>query len=379
METLICASGIHQCSYYSQAYLGRFYMDRYRLLSALLLMGTAAVFSNAFTDFYNSYDPPLGGESIRQLQSPFMLSGGASSAGGALMQVHPGMAVINPALPADVQQATLDLSGLFLADLSTGSEFGGGFGLGTLFPSHWGVAAFNLQGIFADNFEGMPLGNLVSFYGGFAKDLSETVYVGAGLSTTMGYSWGGFSWGLDLSLGFWHRLGNLGFIRDFRWGLALNGMGKPYSGSEGIMDGFPSMFTLRGGIAGTLVSMEKFKLGMSADISLPMIIQNAILDLGLEARFADRVILRSGWTVNLRECMNGNMGLIPSISVAMKFKTRIDLEVLSRNELQQTEIIPAVAYKPLYDGISAFSGGVTAYLGLKDTLAPVINIWGDDE
>ncbi|MDR1747508.1 MAG: hypothetical protein LBR47_00430 [Spirochaetaceae bacterium] len=308
-----------------------------------------------------------------------MLSGGASSAGGALMQVYPGMAAVNPALPADIQQVTLDMSGLFLADLRTGSDFGGGFGLGALFPSRWGVAAFNLQGTFADSFEDMPLGKVFSLYGGFSKDLSDTVYVGAGLSTAMGHTWGGFRWGLELSLGFWNRIGTVGFIRDFRWGLTLNGMGKPYSGSEGIMDGFPAMFTLRGGIAGTLVSLEKFKLGMSADISLPVIIENAILDLGLEARFSDRVIVRSGWTVNVRECMRGDMGLIPSLSVGMKFRTHIDLEILSRNELQQTDIIPAVAFKPLYNGITAFSGGVTAYLGMRDTEAPVINIWGDDE
>jgi hypothetical protein len=278
-----------------------------------------------------------------------------------------------------VQQVTLDLSGLFLANLKTGTDFGGGFGAGTLLPSRWGVATFNLQGVFADSFEDMPWGNVFSLYGGFSKDLSDTVYVGAGLAVTMGETGGGFNWGTELSLGFWNRVGNLGFIQDFRWGLALNGMGKPYSGSSGILNGFPAMFTLRGGIAGTLVSMEKFKLGMSLDISLPVIIQNAILDLGLEARFSDRVVLRSGWNVNLRECIRGNMAIIPSISVAVKFRPRIDIAVLSRNELQQTEITPALAFKPLYNGVAAFSGGVTAALGMRDSEAPAIQIWGNDE
>ncbi len=326
-----------------------------------------------------AYNPPAGGQMINQLQSPTTLTGGNSAAGGALMTGQSVTSAANPALTAGEQRVVIDVAYTGFAGLGSESGYGNGFNLGTVIPTKWGVASGNIQGLFLP-FDAMPLKNTVIVRGGFSKDITETFYVGAGISAAFG-----MDWGLNLELGVGQNLGKVGFMRDFRWGAALTGIGKPYSPSSvngifgGKTDGYPSMFTLQAGAAATFVSAGIFKLGLSADVSLPTF-QNLVFDAGLEARFADIVSLRSGWTVNLREIMEGRTALSPSLGLSVLFTISAkDDSFLGKQGWQKSELVPSIAARTLYDGITAFSAGTTVYFGLKDTAAPVITIWGDDE
>ena len=61
----------------------------------------------------------------------------------------------------------------------------------------------------------------------FAKDLFEDLYIGIGLGFEFGADWG--LWG---DLGFLHLPGDIGFMKDFRWGVALRGLGKGYEPAD---------------------------------------------------------------------------------------------------------------------------------------------------
>ena len=63
----------------------------------------------------------------------------------------------------------------------------------------------------------------------FSKDLFPDLYVGAGL----GFEFGN-DWGLGLDLGFLSLVGDLGFMKDFRWGMAFRNIGKAYTGHRGF-------------------------------------------------------------------------------------------------------------------------------------------------
>ena len=55
--------------------------------------------------------------------------------------------------------------------------------------------------------------------------------------------------------------------------------------------------------------------------------------------------------------------------------SEVNYSFLAKNGWQQSEIIPSMGYRYLYDDVHAASIGLTAHLGLKDTEAPEIILW----
>ena len=53
----------------------------------------------------------------------------------------------------------------------------------------------------------------------------------------------------------------------------------------------------------------------------------------------------------------------------------IFLHLLAKKGWQQSEIVPSMGYRYLYNDVQAVSAGIVAHLGLKDTNAPEINLW----
>lgn len=325
-----------------------------------------------------AYNPPAGGENMYSLSSPAML-GGQSASGGPFMASPSESIILNPALTGGVQRVMLDLSGTFLSSFGQGEDgAGGAFHAGMVIPSRWGVFTGAVEGVFSD-FAAMPLGNTFTIRAGFAKDISDTFYVGAALD-------GGFgtSWALNLSVGVWQRLGKVGFMKDARWGLSLTGMGKPFTTTAAGINGsaadwYPSFFTPHIGAGATLVSLGAFEMGGALDLSLPAF-QNAVLDAALAFRLFERLNISTNWNFNLREVLNQKYSLIPSVAVSFIFNvTGKKDSFLDKKGWQKSEIVPQVAYRQLYSGINAVSGGLSMALGLKDTEAPVIKVGGQDE
>lgn len=340
----------------------------------------------AIITFYTcvfAYNPPPSGENLYDFTSPSMVSGEISVAGGALFQVEPGHVTINPALPASEQRVVIDLSYAALIAPSKANTSGHAFNVGTIIPSKYGVFTGVVQGVFIP-FDDMQLKNSVTIRGAYSKDILDSLYVGAGVSVAFGSNWA-----LNLDMGFLYLPGKitwLPFMSDIRLAASLTGIGKPFNPSSIGIDGsatgatgFPSMFTPHFGFAGTFLEIKQVKAGLSLDLSFPTF-QNLIFDTGLQFLFANMINVSTGWQFNLKETLEDVANYYPSVSVSVKFNFITKEEsLLGRQGWEESEMIVSGAYKALNNSVHVASGGAALYLGLKDTAAPEITLWGNDE
>lgn len=314
----------------------------------------------------------VGGEYAFRLAHPDLLTGASSAAGGGFFSAGPGSIAVNPALTASEQRIVLSLGYTALLETVDGIDAGGAAQAALLVPSRWGVFTGVVDGIFCD-LGGLNLGNSVGLRAGFAKDINEKLYAGAVLGG--GVRWAdGTQWALSLGLGFVYNLGGLGFLRDVRIGGAVTNLGKPYA------SGYPGIGMPRAGIAGTLFTVADGKVagGFSADLSFPQFM-NAVLDAGLQLRIADIITVKSAWQFDLRETLDKHYNLVPSVGVAVKFgiNTRNN-QFMADKGWQQSEIATSAAWQKLYGNIHAASVGAAINLGLRDTAAPEIILWGEN-
>ncbi|HIW36663.1 MAG TPA: hypothetical protein IAA30_06745, partial [Candidatus Treponema faecavium] len=82
---------------------------------------------------------------------------------------------------------------------------------------------------------------------------------------------------------------------------------------------------------------------------------------------------------NIRELAAETYNLLPAVSLSCKFS--IDTQknqFLSSKGWQKNDLAAAGAWQQINGGAQAVSAGVTAYLGMRDTDAPVIQMWGED-
>lgn len=346
------------------------------------LKTAAALLCIPFTAVF-AYNPPPLGESLYSFTSPFMLSAESAAAGGALSHIHPGHVSVNPALPAAEERAVIDAAYTALVAPNRNKNYGQAGNIGTIIPSRYGVFTGVLQGVFVP-FNDMLLKNSFTVRAAYAKDITDWLYAGVGL-----YGGFGSDWALGADLGFVYlpeRISWLPFVKRPRIGAALTGMGKNYKpktiGIDGLpqkITSFPSMITPRAGFSGTLFEVKHFAGGFSMDFSFPFF-QNLMFDAGMQFLIADTVCLSAGWQFNLREAMAKTASWYPSVSLSVKFGfTSKDEWILSKKGWKQSEMIVSGAYRPLKKNIHAVSGGAALYLGLKDTAAPEIILWGNDE
>ncbi|HSV55609.1 MAG TPA: FlgD immunoglobulin-like domain containing protein, partial [Magnetospirillaceae bacterium] len=219
------------------------------------------------------------------------------------------------------------------------------------------------------------LGTAFRVEGSIAKELYTDLYAGIGAGLVIGHDWG-----LAADLGILHKAGQLGFLRNFQWGLVLSGLGKAYVpdglGAAGTAaTAFPSPFTLTAGGRGDFLKTDTLRAGASLDISFPTF-QNLLVNVGLEGSLHERVTLRAGWNLNVHEMLNGPAALVPSLGLFGKFELsrRTNDSLISQQGWDRSEIRPGFAFRPLQDGIHAFSTGVTIPLGVLDREAPVISL-----
>ncbi len=273
----------------------------------------------------------------------------------------------NPALTADIQRYTFDLSYLLLAGL-TGDETGMGhsISLGGALPSKYGVLSTTLNLLLTD---GLTTSNLKVGTAGhinlnFSKEIYSDLYFGAGLTTLLGSDDTGFDWGLGLNLGFVKESGNLSeFFKDFRWGVSLNNLGKGYKHSSIIDATAPApAFTPKGFVEFSPYKSDKLNLNIASEISLPSV-SDFNLELGVKAVLYDKFIIDTSLNVNVREIVSGDLDrLIPSLFLGYDLNIGAD------------EAQVSLSGNPYSDGIWAFGASGTMPLGSKDTNPPIVTI-----
>ncbi len=330
-----------------------------------------------------AYNPPAGGEALNDWYSPRLMTGGPS----VTESYGPASDAINPALSAIQQRLTLDFSYVVLAGLGVQSDWGSAVNLSASMPSPfavWGLGTRLL--IVPQTLVSLPLGNQFSIRGSIAKDIYPNFWVGAGLSAAFGQR-DSLDWGLGLDLGVRHQLGNISFMRDFRWGLVASGLGKWYApgsttqaplGAVGDIEvAYPSPFTLKGGVGFDWFKTPSVRLSQSLDVSAPFF-QNILFDTGLTLSIKEAFNLSVGWGLNAQELAKGttdekwalpSFGLSATIPITTSKK---EDSFLAKQGWSQSEIRPSTAASYLYDDIWAIGGGVTLPLGVVDRKPPKI-------
>lgn len=334
-----------------------------------------------------AYNPPVNGEFFTELSSPRLLGNSSSSCGGPVFYCSPDSISVNPALPTSEQLVKINLAYTALASFSSSEShhFGSAMQTGVIVPTKYFVFTGYLNGVLSP-FDAMNLGNSMNLKLGLAKEITNNINFGIGLNS--GVLWAeNVDWNLSANLGILCHFDKLGFIKDFRYGLAINNLGKNFTNSGLLhpidsinpVSMFPTICTVKTGVAGLLLSNDAVKLGFSFDVSTPLI-QNFVFDGGLELGIKDTIFVTISDRFNLAEYTNNHIDIIPSIGINFKFSFRLDNNQLLKDKGWEDILADgSVTYKQLYKDVNALSMGVDLSLGKKDVTPPVIQIFIDED
>ncbi len=328
----------------------------------------------------HSYDPPTGADDRYDLYSPLFLGRGFS----VTSLESPTADAMNPASSGLTQRTTLDASYIGLSAFGDTEDNRGWQGhvgnIAASFPTRAGVLTGGLQFLHT-NLDPIDLGTTMGVRASFSKDLYPDLLFGVGVNADIGGD-ASRDFGVAGDLGIMYVPGDLGALKDFRWGLSLLRMGIPYNPVDGT--GVPSAFTPATGISFVPFRRDGVDLEVNSAVSLPSF-QNFRLSLGTELTIQDRVSLFGGWRGDVRELFNDDVesrSLLPSIGLSVKFSTDRpqDDSIISQQGWNQSELHTRVAAAPLHDGVWAFGTGINAPLGVIDRNPPEISIdYGETE
>jgi len=293
--------------------------------------------------------------------------------------------------------ADIAYTGLSGSD-ADGAEYKGAWGsvisAALLLPGRWGVFSGSstvVLGVPGD----MPIRDTTGLRASFAKDISDSFYVGASLFA--GFSWKFDNFALAGDLGAFLRLGQIGFLRDARLGMVLANLGATFKavypddgyGIKGVSEAgyVPGIFTPRGGFAATLFETQAFRAGFSTDIAFPSF-QNLLWNIGLQASIGGLVTISAGWDVNVAEAVelnkNGKSGLhSPYVGLGVKLVMNTgENEFMKSRGWQQSDLAISAVAQQLHEGFEGnlflVSAGATANFGQRDTSPPVIELWNGE-
>lgn len=341
----------------------------------------------------SAYNPPVMGENFYELSSPRQLSNANSSTGGGIFYEGPDSILVNPALSAGEQRVVLNLAN---TELFSSGNYGDAFQLGITIPFKWAVLTGYANGVFS-NSEAITVGNTINIKAGLAKQITDKLNLG--MSVNSGVFWGyGDAWALSANLGGLFTVGDVGFLKDVRFGVVISNLGKPFSGTtlpginpavtvevtaeDGtkttknlgtIAGAFPQIGTLQLGAGALLLSTEYVKVGASLDVTTPLF-QNCILDAGLQFSIKDMLFVTVAEKLNIVEIANGHKDFMPAVGISFKFDFSTSLDYAQRHGWNQSEMTITGAYKNFYNSVHGASEGVDLYLGMPDKEAPVINV-----
>jgi len=333
--------------------------------------GVAILMIGQFLSLFAQEASP-GIQDYHRLASPYLLGSGATVTSPMGIQGD----ILNPSLSADVQRLTLDLNYLGLYTNSDPGEIGGhSFNFGLSLPQRYGVwtGSFHFLNSSAPGYNyGTKLGLNVSL----AKDLFPDFFIGAGLGTGLLFRPSEqIDSELTLSLGVFHRIQELGLMKNFQWGLSIRDIGKSILLEEGISNDI-AWITPAFGTRFDLLYTDHITLALRGDVYSPLL-QDLVLNGGLELTFFQWIHLGLSMETSLKDAASGNGGLlIPTLSLRMDFKTDLEdqSEFLSERGWARSEIRPSIGLGYLRNQNLAYGLGLNIPLGSIDTNPPQIEI-----
>ena len=283
----------------------------------------------------------------------------------------------NPASAAAFQRTTADLNYINLEGLGAFSGMGHVVNGAISFPTKFGVLTGSLRWLGSDGIANsdMDFGNIFMGNFTFSKELYSDLYIGSGITLSVGSGAGtstAVDWGAGLNLGFIHMPGNLGFMKNFKWGITLDNMGKGYGDAVyGYDKAIPSNFTMGAGFRFDIIDQPDFIWSLETDVRTP-VFTDLKIDVGTDFLIANLINIDSSVSLSLRDAIAGEVGtLIPSVGISVKIPLggKEGAGVLGSSEMNVN-----IAAAPLYDGVWAFGGGVTIPFGVLDDNPPELEV-----
>ncbi|MBO5116347.1 MAG: hypothetical protein J6C25_02465 [Treponema sp.] len=348
-------------------------------------IGISLIFTMLFCSTVSAYNPPINGETFFEYASPKLLSGTLSTAGGGIFTMSPESIVLNPAITAKEQRTDLNVAYTALISGNEVSQlqkkaYGNIIQSSILIPSKLYIFT-GLVNFTSAYFDEMELGSSLNVKANLSKEITEGLDVGLGLNAGFLFT-ADFDWSLSANIGALVRLGDLGFLKDFRIGASINNLGKVYTNAASIRpvnvynatSPFPSFCYIRTGAAALFVSTDVLKLGMSLDLETPCF-QNLLISTALNFSVKDQLFITIQEKINIYELANMYAQFIPSVGISYKFRFNVNNAYLEKNDWSESEMRVSTAYKNAYDTVNAISADVDITLGLKDETPPVIQLW----
>ena len=308
---------------------------------------------------------PGGPASYSDLRAPLLL-------GGAPLITrtdYPQLTRVNPASAAGNQRLTFDLNYIATAfDSQISGWKGHVLNAGASLPTKVGVFSGTLNFLTTPDYASLDLGTQVDLGMVFSKELYPGLYSGAGLTFSAGSGMAAFA-----DLGMIHFWGDLGSLKNFRWSLALQGLGY---GSKTKTSS--PLYSITGGAAFTPLSTKEFKVDLGADIMVPTY-ENVRLAIGADITFRETLSLRAATRVDFAELLDGQpQGLIPSVGLSYTYRPKaLSSETGASDDSriwQRGEITTSAGAAPMGNGLWAMGGGINFALGAVDKNPPEIKI-----
>jgi len=334
------------------------------IMSVISLIAAAAAAQSA---------PPSAGELSYSLISPEFLGGGLH----VTRTRSPQGAYLNPASAAGFQRIILDVNYSNLQGLgSTADGMGHAANVAVSIPTRRGVISTGLGFLDTSAYAGtdMDLGTSGHLFVTFSKEIYSDLWVGAGINGTLGELDGSFQGGGSLSFGFLHFPETFGGLKNFQWGGTLSGIGYQFgSSSRGYFNAVPGNITPAAGMAFDLADGEKFRWTFRSDVRIPSF-SDLWLGVGSDLYFGKRARMSISSSIDIRDAFQGAwQTVIPSAAIAVNFPLG-GKNSDKTGSMRTTEMDVQIAAAPLYDGVWAFSGGITLPFGVRDENPPDISV-----
>ena len=320
---------------------------------------------------------------LLSLYAPAVLAGGRSVTAISVPVAH----VLNPALTGVDERISFDFGYIALAPTRSGeSGLGSAVNAAATLPTRIGVWGFSAH-YFGSDLPALQFGPLGALHASFAKELYPGVYLGAGLGLQMGedplapageQEW---AWGGGLDLGFLHRPGQIGPIKDFAWGVAMRGIGKGLSDPVDAYRVFAPAFTPALGISLTPLHTPDIAFSTNVDLWAPTF-QSLRGEVGAAISIRDFLRIAAYYPFALVGHRPEDEEFSPRFGFSFRFgfglPETMQLVGYGERDWSSGEIAIHTAAGPLRDQIWGLGLGTTVSLGILDEDPPEITIDSDE-
>jgi len=324
---------------------------------------------------------PSSGD-LLSLYAPAVLAGGRSVTAIRVPVAH----AINPALTGADERISFDFGYIALAPTKSGENgLGSVVNVAATLPTRIGVWGFSAH-YFGSELPALQIGPLGALHASFAKELYPQVFLGAGLGLQVGedplapvgeQEW---AWGGGLDLGFLHRPGQVGPIKDLAWGLAMRGIGKAITDP---MDGYrvyAPAFTPALGVTLTPLHTPDIAFSTNLDLAAPTF-QSLRMEVGAAISISDFLRISAYYPFALVGS-HDDEEFSPKFGFSMRFgfglPESMQLVGYGDRDWSRGEIGIHTAAGPLREQIWGLGLGTTVALGVIDNEPPRVTVESND-